>query len=92
MENLKDRFVIWFKMLLPRFRVSLGFCPMCNSDAPELDNCPLCEGYHSANGDTFPPPASTKKQWLDEIHSINCIQLKLKKSINESRKRRRNTE
>lgn len=90
MESPKERIVMWLKMLLPRFRVSLGFCPMCNSDAPELDNCPLCEGYHSAKGNDFPPPPVIKKQWLDEMRSVVRIQTDLKKAVRESRKRRLN--
>lgn len=91
MESPKERIVMWLKMLLPRFRVWLGFCPMCNSDAPELDSCPLCEGYHHASGDVFPPPPNIKKQWLDEIRTIIGVQMDLKKAVRESRKRRIST-
>jgi len=62
--------VMWFKMLIPRFRVSLNSCPLCNSDAPELDNCPLCGGYHSARGDEYPPEKELKQKWLKEMYSV----------------------
>lgn len=27
------------------FRVWFGFCPICNSDAPELDSCSFCGSF-----------------------------------------------
>lgn len=30
--------------LQTRWRIACGFCPVCNSDAPELDTCWLCKG------------------------------------------------
>ena len=83
--------VMWFKMLIPRFRVSLNSCPLCNSDAPELDNCPLCGGYHSARGDEYPPEKELKQKWLKEMYSVKRIQRNIKKAVRESRKRRLNT-
>lgn len=35
--------------LLAYKRAFLGFCPRCNSDAPEIDKCPIC-----ANDRTYP--------------------------------------
>lgn len=26
-------------------RLRRGYCPLCNSDAPELDTCPVCDGH-----------------------------------------------
>jgi len=46
-----------------RLRLRYGFCPMCNSDAPELYDCPVCDGYHSARGDKYPPVIDTKDKW-----------------------------
>lgn len=83
--------VMWFKMLIPRFIVALNSCPLCNSDAPELDNCPLCGGYHSSRGDEYPPPEDLKEKWLMEMYSVICMQRNIKKAVRESRKRRLNT-
>lgn len=27
------------------WRIHWGFCPVCNSDAPELDSCRFCDGF-----------------------------------------------
>ena len=61
-KRVFDRVVIGFSMLKPRFRAALGCCPLCNSDAPEIDECPLCDGYHAARGDTFPPAKKVKTE------------------------------
>ena len=29
-----------------RWRIYFGSCPMCNSDAPEIDACEFCESFH----------------------------------------------
>ncbi len=29
-----------------RFRLLFGFCPKCNSDAPEKDNCKVCYNFY----------------------------------------------
>lgn len=31
-------FIGWWRMLF-------NFCPECNSDAPAIDNCPVCRNY-----------------------------------------------
>lgn len=49
-----------------KWRLMLGMCPMCNSDAPEIDSCPVCNSYHSSRGDKFPPEKSTKEKWWRE--------------------------
>jgi hypothetical protein len=30
--------------LIGRYRMWWGWCPSCNSDAPEIDVCPVCLG------------------------------------------------
>lgn len=32
-----------FYTIRGKFRMFWGFCPNCNSDAPELYDCPICE-------------------------------------------------
>lgn len=29
-----------------RLRLFFGFCPQCNSDAPEKDNCKICHNFY----------------------------------------------
>lgn len=43
MEKIIRNVNIGFKILTGRFRLLFGFCPNCNSDAPELYDCPVCE-------------------------------------------------
>lgn len=47
-----------------RVRLFFGFCPKCNSDAPEVDHCKVCEGYSvGVLGYTFPPLPATRERW-----------------------------
>lgn len=78
---------ISFSMLPARFRVALGFCPLCNSDAPELDNCPICDGYSSARGDKFPPSKELKIKWLREMKDTKKAKLMAKNLVRDSRKK-----
>lgn len=48
-----------FLFLRSRWRMFFGFCPACNTDAPETDTCPICEHYRTPH----PPSASTKREW-----------------------------
>ena len=50
-------------ILVGKFRLLHGFCPMCNSDAPELYDCPVCNYYSQASGHKFPPEKETKEKW-----------------------------
>ncbi len=45
-----------------RIRIAFGFCPNCNSDAPEMHTCWVCHGY-TWNKDGVPTPA-VKRKWL----------------------------
>jgi hypothetical protein len=58
-----ERMVSFLRRLRGRWRLWWGLCPACNSDAPELYSCPVCEYYSSASGDPFPPTADTKALW-----------------------------
>ena len=64
MHKIIARLKIERAMLKARLAVALGFCPLCYSETPELDECLLCAGYDTANGDTFPPPKHLKARWL----------------------------
>ncbi len=74
-----------------RYRLLFNCCPLCNSDAPELDTCPICNSYHQARGDQYPPSMITKQKWLKEyINAINMRAL-IKRSVQESRNKRNNS-
>jgi len=60
----------WFEYLIGKYRLMFGFCPLCNSDAPELDFCPVCKSYSSSRGDKFPPEKETKDRWWKGYHEI----------------------
>lgn len=64
----------FFKRLLGSCRIAFGFCPECNSDAPEVDSCPVCEGYRSSElGHTHPPLPATCKKWWERFTQSRCI-------------------
>jgi hypothetical protein len=81
-----ERIIIGISMIGGRYRALLGFCPMCNSDAPELYDCPLCEGYQQARGDKFPPPKSLRKEWLDEYRGMKVMKRKIARIVRDSRR------
>lgn len=55
------------------WRVLFGFCPECNSDAPKIDTCSVCDSWR---GD-FPPEWSVRMFWLTNWESlrdgVRCI-------------------
>ncbi len=53
----------WIESLIGELRLFWGFCPQCNSDAPFLYDCPVCEYYHGP----FPPPKELKKEWWEKF-------------------------
>ena len=57
------------KWLVGRWRLFWGLCPMCNSDAPEVDICRVCEGWRGV----YSPLKDIKEVWwwmryMDLIH------------------------
>ena len=36
--------ITWFDRLRARWRIWWNLCPVCNSDAPEMDTCWCCRG------------------------------------------------
>lgn len=71
-------------------RLLYGFCPLCNSDAPEIYDCPLCEGRHAAKGDNFPPAKEVKAAWRKEWDSVRNVGLVISGHILNSRLKRVN--
>jgi hypothetical protein len=86
--SLIDRFVIGISMAKARYSAGLGFCPMCNSDAPALDDCPLCDSYHSARGGIFPPPKNLRSEWLKEYKGVLMAKRNIKRLVREARAKR----
>lgn len=61
---MKNRIIRWWLSLRGAYRLAWGFCPRCNSDAPEIDRCAICDGYRSHTpGHTHPPPGTVLSLW-----------------------------
>ena len=71
-----------------KFRTSMGFCPLCNSDAPEIDDCPICEDYRLIKNDQFPPPQSVINFWREEYKAVIRLQLKMRVMVLNARRSR----
>lgn len=62
-----------FKRIVGGIRIFFGFCPECNSDAPEVDSCPVCDRYRSIGvGMEFPPSAARKALWWERFTQSRC--------------------
>ena len=62
---------IWinlFKKLRGRWRLLFGFCPACNSDAPELYDCTVCQWYRTSENGM--PKKSTKWAWWQRYKAL----------------------
>lgn len=57
LERLVMGLAAWWRLLW-------GCCPKCNSDAPEIDDCSVCEGYRTP----YPPSAQTKARWAQRLN------------------------
>ena len=58
----------WLVLLWARIRgnrrIRHNQCPSCNSDAPAVDTCPVCESYDARNKwDVYPPEGWRKMEW-----------------------------
>ena len=80
-----------FSILGGSWRIKLGFCPLCNSDAPEVYDCPLCDGYQQASGDKFPPAKYTKSLWRKEWGKLCKATRDIHLAVLASRNKRLNT-
>jgi len=76
------------RLLRGGFRMFFNACPLCNSDAPELDSCPLCHGYHSANGDPYPPSREILNRWKKEYRQAIRAKIMALRAVRDSRLRR----
>lgn len=55
-----------------KFRLFFGFCPGCNSDAPELYDCEVCRWY-STSEHGMPDKIIKAAWWGRFINQINKI-------------------
>ena len=49
------------RLAIAKYRLFFGFCPKCNSDAPAIDACNVCNGERS-----YPPSKHKKMTWLND--------------------------
>lgn len=49
------------------WRISWHRCPQCNSAAPEVDDCPVCEGWTQALTGLHRPPWYVVERWADRF-------------------------
>lgn len=61
----------WLWKLIGWWRLWWHFCPACNSDAPEVDKCQVCEGYRTSR-DGYPPSVETKARWWRRFLMSRC--------------------
>lgn len=55
--------------LLAWWRVKWGFCPACNSDAPLIDNCPVCLNYRGK----YPPIKKVTDFWMSNFRGLRSL-------------------
>lgn len=57
----------YIALLAGKYRLFWGLCPWCNSDAPHLYDCPICEYYNGK----YPPPKELKNKWWKRFKEHN---------------------
>ena len=57
----------WVRLLRGRFRLFLDLCPKCNSDAPAIDTCDVCCGYHTCDRG-LPSREEKRLLWQRFVH------------------------
>jgi hypothetical protein len=55
----------FFIILNGRWRLLFGFCPKCNSDAPEIYDCMICDWYRTSEKGM--PSNGVKRQWWNKF-------------------------
>ena len=61
----------WLSVILGRWRLLFGNCPRCNSDAPAVYSCTICDQVIDEDSgqlcqnyrQQFPPTPATKALW-----------------------------
>ena len=74
----------WIKaftcLMVARYRIFWGFCPLCNSDAPEIDKCILCD-----NNREWPRTQRTLDSWQEQYESIYRMRMMTYRAVLDSR-------
>ena len=81
-KNAKPLNILLIK-LRSRWRVLFGFCPMCNSDAPAVDSCSLCDSHHRATDGE--PSGDLKQKWLADHDEVLDSMARTRKLIKAHR-------
>lgn len=79
-----QQFLVFLQMIPLRYKASMGFCPSCNSDAPEVDDCPICDSW----GGSFPPPKELRRKWLKDCEGAKEIKYQIKNAVKQARAKR----
>lgn len=53
------------RRLLWAWRIWWGLCPICNSDAPEMDTCECCRGWRG-----YPLTDAQRCSWVEYLHNL----------------------
>lgn len=54
-----------FILIRGRIRLFWGFCPACNSDAPEKDNCIVCDNFYGCS------TVKETRMWWQRFKTLN---------------------
>ncbi len=64
------RLVLLWLRIRGKSRLFHNQCPACNSDAPAVDACPVCEGYdYTPHVTEYPPSNWRKMDWRNRYGS-----------------------
>jgi len=61
----------FFKKLQGRWRLLLGFCPKCNSNAPEIYTCNVCDYKNNYWGRKI---SEDRKYWWNRFIAVDKIE------------------
>ena len=61
---MKIKLFIIIKRFIGKWRLWWSFCPQCNSDAPELYDCPVCKFYTGV----YPIAEKTRSEWWERFN------------------------
>jgi len=81
-------FLVLLKMVIPRYKALMGFCPYCNSDAPEVDDCAFCDSWSQHNIGKFPPPTEKTREWVNDLQKTKEMKYQILNAVNKARKDR----
>lgn len=59
-DELEVVTMLYLRLAIAKYRLFFGFCPKCNSDAPAIDSCNVCNSERS-----YPPSKHKKQTWFN---------------------------